>query len=125
MPRLFTAWLIVTLPFVCLAAGVCLAADDTRPTADSRPACGSQNQARMWPEAANHDSKALEHFIRCGELFICVRGAWHYHWEAPSVRVDQLARGSKSNLPKPAVCEVQASASPPSPDAPAAIQKSE
>jgi hypothetical protein len=45
--------------------------------------------------------------VRCGELFICVRGTWHYHWEAPSVRVDQLARHAKSKSASPSVCEAQ------------------
>jgi hypothetical protein len=48
--------------------------------------------------------------MRCGELFICVRGVWHYHWEAPSIRVDQLAQHSKSKPGKPAVCEEQSAA---------------
>jgi hypothetical protein len=79
----------------------------------------------MWPEAANHDSKILSHFVRCGELYICVRGAWHYHWEAPSVRVDQLARGAKSKISKPSVCEVEAAVNAPGGDARAANDKSE
>lgn len=96
MPRIFLAVLAMTLPFVCTGAD------------DSRPHCGPQNQGQLWPEAANHDSKAISHLMRCGELFICVRGTWHYHWEAPSIRVDQLARHGKSKTAKPAVCEVQA-----------------
>jgi hypothetical protein len=92
--RFLKAWLMLA-PLLCLAAD------------DSRPACSSQNQGRMWPEAANHDSKLLSHLVRCGELFICVRGSWHYHWEAPSVRIDQLGRRAKSKPSKPSVCESQ------------------
>jgi len=102
MPRLLLAWLAIVLPFAGLAAD------------DSRPPCGSQNHGQMWPEAANHDSKLRARLIRCGELYICVRGVWHYHWESPSVRLDQLARDGKSPAPKPAVCEVQAAVTPPS-----------
>ena len=59
----------------------------------------------MWPEAANHDPKLLAQLVRCGELFICVRGDWHYHWETPTVRIDQLGRHAKSIASKPPVCE--------------------
>jgi len=95
MPRIFLAGLALMLPLVCPGAD------------DSRPHCGPQNQGQLWPDAANHDSKALSRLMRCGELFICVRGTWHYHWEAPSIRVDQLARHGKSKAAKPAVCEVE------------------
>jgi hypothetical protein len=105
MYRFLLACLAISLPFACVAAD------------DSRPPCGSQNQGRMWPEAANHDSKLRSHLIRCGELFICMRGVWHYHWESPSVRLDQLARHAKSDAPKPSVCEVQAAVSSPSSEA--------
>jgi hypothetical protein len=113
MHRFLTAWLAVVLPLACLAA------DDTR------PACGSQNQGQLWPEAANHDSKLFAHLMRCGELFLCVRGTWHYHWESPSIRVDQLGRHAKSNQTKPSVCEIQAAVAPPVRDAPPANGKPE
>jgi hypothetical protein len=90
------AWLILAVPLSCFAAD------------ESRPACGSQNQGRMWPEAANHDPKLLSRLVRCGELLICVRGNWHYHWEAPSIRLDQLGRRAKSKPAAPSVCEAQA-----------------
>jgi hypothetical protein len=65
----------------------------------------------MWPEAANHDRKLLAQLIRCGELVICVRANWRYHWESPSVRLDQLAKHGKSSAtssaPAAPVCEVQ------------------
>src|ERR1700733_11035747 len=99
--RCLRVWLISIVPLLCLAAD------------DSRPTCGSQNQGQLWPEAANHDSKALARLMRCGELFICVRGTWHYHWETPSIRLDQLARHPKSKLAKPAVCEVQSASEAP------------
>jgi hypothetical protein len=85
---------VLALPWLCLAAD------------DSRPACNSENDGRMWPEAANHDPQLLARLVRCGDLLICVRGTWHYRWEAPTVRVDQLARHAKSKASKPAVCEV-------------------
>jgi hypothetical protein len=77
----------------------------------SRPVCSAENQGHMWPEAANHDPKLLSRLARCGELFICVRGSWHYNWQAPSVRFDQLGRQAKSKgaRPTPPGCEVQAS----------------
>jgi hypothetical protein len=84
---------------------------------DSRPTCSSENQGRMWPEAANHDPKLISHFIRCGELLICVRGSWHYHWEAPTIRIDQLAHHGKPASSKPAVCDGESvvDAAPPHP----------
>jgi hypothetical protein len=61
----------------------------------------------MWPEAANRDAKLFSRLVRCGELFLCVHGNWRYHWETPSIRVDQLARHVKSDTAKHAACEVQ------------------
>ena len=98
MPRIFLASLAIILPLVCLGAD------------DSRPLCSSHNQGELWPAAANHDSKLMAHLMRCGELFICVRGVWHYHWEAPSIRLDQLARHSKTKPAKPAVCAEESAA---------------
>jgi hypothetical protein len=99
--RLLKAWLILAVPLMCLAAD------------DSPPACTSQNQGRMWPDAANHDPKLISRLTRCGELLICVRGAWHYHWEAPSIRVDQLVRHAKAKTSKPTGCEIQSADAPP------------
>jgi hypothetical protein len=93
--RWVCGWVLLAAPSLCLAAE------------DSRPACSSQNQGRMWPEAANRDPKLFSRLVRCGELFLCVHGNWRYHWEAPSIRVDQLARHVKSNAGKSSVCEVQ------------------
>jgi hypothetical protein len=73
---------------------------------DSRPACNSHNQGSMWPEAANHDRSLISRLVRCGELLICVRGNWRYHWEAASVRLDQLDRRTKTKVSKPSFCEV-------------------
>lgn len=84
MHRVVLASLATLLPLVCFGAD------------DARPQCSARNQGQLWPEAANHDSKLMSHLMRCGELLICVRGVWHYHWEAPSIRLDQLARHSKS-----------------------------
>jgi len=91
--RCLRIWPILAFPLLSLAAD------------DPRPACGSQNQGQMWPEAANHDRKLLANLIRCGELFICVRGTWHYHWESTSVRIDQLSRHAKPTTERPPVCE--------------------
>jgi hypothetical protein len=95
MLRFVRVWLLLAVPFLSLAAD------------DSRPACSSKNQGRMWPEAANHDPKLISRLVRCGELLICVRGSWHYHWESPSVRIDQLGHGAKTKPTKIAGCEVQ------------------
>ena len=100
--HVLNAWLILTIPLLCLAGD------------DSRPVCSSQNQGQMWPEAANHDSKLLSRLVRCGELFICVRGNWRYHWETPTIRLDQLGHQAKSKLSKPAVCDAQAVVDDPS-----------
>jgi len=111
--RCLRAWLILAFPLLCLAA------DDTR------PACGSQNQGQMWPEAANHDPKLLASLMRCGELLLCVRGTWHYHWEAPSVRLDQLGRRDKAKISKPPACEAQSLVEAPRPESPTANEKLE
>ena len=97
------ACLILVVPVLCLAAD------------DARPACSSQIQGRMWPEAANHDPKLISRLTHCGQLLICVRGNWHYHWEAPSIRVDQLGHGAKSKASTPPTCEAQSlTGAPPS-----------
>lgn len=110
MRRFLWAWLAVAMPFVCLAAD------------DARPACSSQNQGSMWPAAANHDPKLMKRLIQCGQLLICVRGAWRYHWESPSVRVDQLLHHGKSKSSAPAVCQAEALAETPVAD-PSAPEK--
>jgi len=94
--RLLRAGLIAFLPWIGGAAD------------HPRPVCDSQNQGRLWPDAANHDPKLIPRLSRCGDLYICVRGTWHYHWEATSVRIDQLARNRKAKAAKPeAVCEAE------------------
>jgi hypothetical protein len=95
MHRFGKACLLLVVPLACLAAD------------DSPPACGSRNQGQMWPEAANHNPKLISRLVRCGELLICVRGTWHYHWESPTVRLDQLDSHAKSKASKPAGCEVE------------------
>ena len=76
---------------------LCLAADETK------PACNARTLGRLWPEAANHDSKLRKKMARCGELELCTHGIWRYRWESLTVRLDQLPGGAK--LPKPAACE--------------------
>lgn len=98
---------------------LCMAADDFRPV------CNSQNQGQMWPEAANHDPKLMASMIRCGELLICVRGSWHYRWEAPSVRLDQLGRRAKSRASAPPACQAQFVSEAPPPDPPTSSEKTE
>jgi hypothetical protein len=84
---------------VILAAAsfLSLASDDAKPT------CNAENLGRLWPEAANNDSKLRQKMARCGELEHCTRhGRRRYYWESLTVRLDQLA-GSK--LARPAGCE--------------------
>lgn len=90
-----------------LASAILAAPSISMAEDEARPACNSQLQGRMWPDAANHDRILISRLVRCGELLICVRGTWHYHWEAASVRLDQLGRGAKSKQSKPSGCEVQ------------------
>ncbi|HEX5227184.1 MAG TPA: hypothetical protein VFW44_05715 [Bryobacteraceae bacterium] len=111
MPRILTVSLLLVLPFVCVAA------EDSSQQDNARPACGSHNQGQLWPEAANHDSKLMARLMRCGELFLCVRGTWRYHWESPSVRLDQLGRGAKAKSSKPSTCEEESTAQAAPPDA--------
>lgn len=76
---------------------LCLAEDSPRPT------CNSENTGKMWPDAANHDRKALVRLARCGELQMCVRSGKKFRWELLTVRIDQLRGGSK--LDQPSGCE--------------------
>jgi hypothetical protein len=80
------------------ASLLCLASDE------QKPVCDADTNGQFWPEAANHDSKLLKKFSRCGELEVCRHGRRRYHWESMTVRIDQLRGGSQ--LPKPAGCEV-------------------
>lgn len=107
------AWLVLALPLVCLAAD------------NVRPACSSKNQGRMWPEAANHNPKLISRLVRCGQLLICVRGTWHYHWESPTIRLDQLKHQAKSKESVPPYCEAEvlSDASPAEPSARGKIEQ--
>jgi hypothetical protein len=81
------------------------AAGDLKPAAseDSKPACDAETAGQLWPEAANHDSKLLKKFSRCGELELCTLTKRHYHWQLITVRIGQLRGGSA--LSKPADCD--------------------
>jgi hypothetical protein len=102
--RFLHAGLMLAVPFCCLAAD------------DSPPVCNSVNQGRMWPDSANRDPKLIPNLARCGALLVCVHGSWHYHWEAPGVRLDQLARRRKSKAIAAPACEVQSAAGVPAPE---------
>jgi|SRR5271170_7615812 len=110
MPFRSRACLILAVPLLCFAD-------------DSRPVCSSQNHGQMWPEAANHDRKLMASLIRCGELVICVRGTWHYQWQAPSVRYDQLGRHEKLENPKSPACEAPSLSEASRPDGAAKNEK--
>ena len=56
----------------------------------ARPSCSEQNAGAMWPEAANHDPKALLRLARCGRVRMCVQHRKKYCWESLTVRIDQL-----------------------------------
>jgi len=71
---------------------------------DPKPACNAKTAGQLWPEVANRDPALRKKLSRCGELELCTRGNWRYHWESLTVRIDQLRGGSQ--LPKPAGCEV-------------------
>ncbi|HLK19418.1 MAG TPA: hypothetical protein VKT81_10690 [Bryobacteraceae bacterium] len=88
--------------FRILALALLLAS--TAVFADDRPACDASTSGLFWPEAANHDSKLRNQFSRCGDLEICARGRWRFHWKSLTVRLDQLRGGSQ--MPKPSGCEV-------------------
>ena len=77
---------------------LCLASDDTKTT------CDATSAGLLWPEAANHDFQLRKKYSRCGELEVCTRGRWHFHWQSVTVRLDQLRGGSQ--FAKPAGCEV-------------------
>src|ERR1700761_2176338 len=105
--RSFKFWPLLVFPLFLQSFGQ--AADDPRPI------CSSENHGRMWPEAANHDPKLIAHLVRCGELLVCVHGTWHYHWEAQSVRIDQLGRHAKSKPAATPVGDVRWAAEAPQP----------
>ncbi|HTS50583.1 MAG TPA: hypothetical protein VMH05_21710 [Bryobacteraceae bacterium] len=65
----------------------------------AQPLCTKENVGQLWPEAANHDRKALLHLARCGELQMCVRNRKQFRWESLTVRIDQLRGGSKTDQP--------------------------
>jgi len=69
-----------------------------------KPACTRDNAGQLWPEAANHDAKERRRLAQCGELELCARGIWRYHWEPLTVRFDQLNRNGRTA--KPAGCEI-------------------
>ena len=85
------ALVFVSASLLCLASG------------ELKPVCDADTNGQFWPEAANHDSKLLKKFSRCGELEVCRHGRRRYRWESMTVRIDQLRGGSQ--LPKPAGCE--------------------
>lgn len=74
-----------------------------------RPVCKAENMGQMWPEAANHDPRALNKLAHCGELLICTRTYWHYRWQPLTVRLDQLRH--RAGASKPGVCEPEVAAS--------------
>jgi hypothetical protein len=67
-----------------------------------RPACTSANQGELWPPEANQDRKLASKLARCGELAMCTRTIWRYHWDSLTVRADQLS--PRANFRKPAEC---------------------
>jgi hypothetical protein len=99
-----SAWL---LPVLLLLSGFTLsAADETL-----RPVCKPDTQGQMWPDIANHDRSMISQLARCGDLLICVRGTWHYHWESASVTVNQLDKKQKRKNTKLPACEIEPVAS--------------
>ena len=93
---MFAAWLGTAL-LLGSSTLLCLAQDS------ARPLCTKENVGAMWPEAANHDHKALLHLARCGALQMCVRNGTRFRWEPLTVRIDQLRGGSK--VDQPSGCE--------------------
>jgi len=57
----------------------------------------------MWPPEANQDPRAANRLAREGRLEICNRGPWRYHWNSPSVHLNQLkarsGKGKKTSHP--------------------------
>lgn len=72
-----------------------------------RPVCRAETQGLMWPDVANRDRATIASLAHCGELLLCVRGIWRYHWESASVTLDQLSKRSKTKYAKPSDCEVR------------------
>ena len=87
MPGLGTGLLLGASTLLCLA-------EDS-----ARPLCTKENVGEMWPEAANHDPKAMARLARCGELQMCVQNGKKFRWEPLTVHIDQLRGGSKRDQP--------------------------
>ena len=51
----------------------------------SKPHCTKVTQGQMWPDAANHDRRALQLLARSGTLEMCVASTWGYKWQHLSV----------------------------------------
>jgi hypothetical protein len=101
------------VPVALFLSLVLLAAESAPTPVPERPACTAANAGQFWPEQANKDHKLAAKLARCGELRICTRGLFHYRWESPTVRADQLSKGA---LPIPAECrEAQPEDGSPSP----------
>jgi len=88
----------VPASLILAAAGVLSTAAE-----ESKPACTAATLGQLWPDAANRDPKIRNKMAHCGELELCTRSVWRYHWRSLTVRLDQLRGGSA--LAKPAGCE--------------------
>lgn len=53
--------------------------------AEAPPRCGQQLRGTLWPARANDSRDARRQALACGELRICTRGLWRFHWEPVGV----------------------------------------
>jgi hypothetical protein len=63
-----------------------------------RPACSAETRGLMWPAQANADARLAVKLSRTGDLQICLKGPWKYHWHSPAIhwqdlRKDKTKRG--------------------------------
>lgn len=80
----------VPLPAILLTF-ILPAVTASKSAASHKPACDSSTKGLYWPEAANHDSRALQHYARAGVLERCVSGPWHHRWQALTVSAKAAA----------------------------------
>ena len=60
--------------------------------ANPRPVCSASNRGMMWPAQANADSRLAIKLSRTGDLQICIKGPWKYHWHTPAIHWQDLRK---------------------------------
>ncbi len=76
---------------LALAAGFsCEAKSDT-----TRPVCDGGQAGRIWSSSVKPEGKNREG-NQSGDLQVCARGVYRYHWQALTVSYQELLRAAQS-----------------------------